>query len=495
MRTFSREHKPAPRANVVSPTTPRSSLFGQSHAVSQLLHLQRAVGNQAVQGILRSATQDAGVVSSEATAPHFAHGSSRTSTPPSILQEVTRSTGQPLNRNTRGVMESRFGRDLSKVRIHTDSFAKEASLALGARAFTVGHDIFFRRASEDPNTTGGTGLLTHELAHTIQQSGRHSQRNAVETAPADLREQEADAAAQSVMSGGRASLQPHAASPGLQMQEEEEGATEANSLEVQARDRYIQLAEEKIVEIQGAVENGRIWPFEDEDLLLASELLEAPGEGLGPPEGFRELREDVGVGPGRENRIERRLDVLAHVICNLRGLISDLQNGTIQHVLPRSPSDFNLFYMDYIFAHGWGTEIIDWAGPIADTAAEFPFVEESPASTPVLRPAELPWWTCGPSQGPQREVPRLPSPVPIRVTDFWVHIPDPMRHPSTVDDLERGAPSSSLYLGPPSAAGVSVERRGESFPLQREGGLFFYMLGDRRINLPDLTDRFPDLLE
>jgi hypothetical protein len=401
-------------------------------------------------------------------------------------------------------MESRFGRDLGEVRIHADSFAREASLALRARAFTVGHDIFLRRAGDHPDSIEGTQLLAHELAHTIQQSGRNPHCNGMDVTPVDLCEQEADAAARAVASGGSACVQPRSASPVLQMQEESEGATEAPSLAVGVRDRYIRLAEEKIAEIEDAVENGRIWPFEDEDLLLGSELLEPPGEGLGPPRDAREMREMAGVGPGRANRIERRLDVLAHVICNLRTVISVLQSGAAQPVPPGVSglsSDFALFYSWNIFEHGWGSEVVDWSRRLPDAEGEgvyfgdFPFVEESTESTSVLRPADLPWWTCGPSAPQQREAASRPPPPSIRVTDLWVHIADPVRHPSIVDGIDRGAPSSSLFLGPPSAAGVGVERRGESFPLQREGNLFFYVLGDRRINLPNLPNRFPELLD
>lgn len=42
--------------------------------------------------------------------------------------------------------------------------------AVHARAFTVGHDLFFRRAEFEPNTRTGRQLVAHELAHVVQQS-------------------------------------------------------------------------------------------------------------------------------------------------------------------------------------------------------------------------------------------------------------------------------------------------------------------------------------
>jgi hypothetical protein len=60
--------------------------------------------------------------------------------PPNV-HEVLRSPGQPLDSNTRAFMESRFGHDFSRVRVHTDAKAAESAQAANARAFTVGESI------------------------------------------------------------------------------------------------------------------------------------------------------------------------------------------------------------------------------------------------------------------------------------------------------------------------------------------------------------------
>ena len=91
------------------------------------------------------------------------------STAPPIVHDVLRSPGQPLNPNTRGFMESRFGHDFSQVRVHTDARAAESARAVNARAYTVGRDIAFGSGQYTPGSSTGQRLLAHELAHVMQQ--------------------------------------------------------------------------------------------------------------------------------------------------------------------------------------------------------------------------------------------------------------------------------------------------------------------------------------
>lgn len=88
--------------------------------------------------------------------------------PPSVHQVVT-SSGQPLDRQTRSFFEPRFGRDLSGVRIHTDSDAAASARSVGALAYTVGSHVVFGPAQYSPNTDSGRRLVAHELAHVFQQ--------------------------------------------------------------------------------------------------------------------------------------------------------------------------------------------------------------------------------------------------------------------------------------------------------------------------------------
>jgi hypothetical protein len=90
---------------------------------------------------------------------------------PSIVPEVLRSPGQPLEPDTRAFMESRFGHDFSQVRVHTDAQAAESARMANARAYTVGREIVFGIGQYAPKTTAGKRLLAHELTHVVQQAG------------------------------------------------------------------------------------------------------------------------------------------------------------------------------------------------------------------------------------------------------------------------------------------------------------------------------------
>lgn len=86
------------------------------------------------------------------------------------IERAKRSSGRPLYSTTRIFMESSFGHDFSKVRIHTDNTAAEAAQAINARAFTVDQHIIFGNGQYSPQTKKGKRLLAHELTHTIQQA-------------------------------------------------------------------------------------------------------------------------------------------------------------------------------------------------------------------------------------------------------------------------------------------------------------------------------------
>lgn len=77
--------------------------------------------------------------------------------------------GVSLAQTVRATLEPRFGRDLSSVRIHTGIGASQAARSLNARAFTIGHDIFFAHGQYAPGSDTGQRLLAHELVHVVQQ--------------------------------------------------------------------------------------------------------------------------------------------------------------------------------------------------------------------------------------------------------------------------------------------------------------------------------------
>ncbi len=89
-----------------------------------------------------------------------------------MVNTVLQSGGQPLDTETRAFMESRFGYDFGRVRVHTDHRAAETALAIHALAYTVGHNVVFGTGQYAPRTTEGRHLLAHELMHTLQQGPR-----------------------------------------------------------------------------------------------------------------------------------------------------------------------------------------------------------------------------------------------------------------------------------------------------------------------------------
>ena len=85
------------------------------------------------------------------------------------IRNVPPSGGSSLDNNTQEFMESKFGYDFSRVRIHTDTNAAESARTMNALAYTLGEDIVFGDGQYSPNTVNGRCLLAHELTHTIQQ--------------------------------------------------------------------------------------------------------------------------------------------------------------------------------------------------------------------------------------------------------------------------------------------------------------------------------------
>ena len=90
---------------------------------------------------------------------------------PLLVNGVLGSPGQPLDTVTRTFMESRFGHDFSRVKIHVDAQAAKSARAVNALAFTVGPEIVFDVGQYAPEAKEGRRLLAHELTHVVQQTG------------------------------------------------------------------------------------------------------------------------------------------------------------------------------------------------------------------------------------------------------------------------------------------------------------------------------------
>lgn len=143
----------------------------------ELLDLQQAAGNKAVQRLVYSLSQ-----------------TPTDSTPESQRQSPT----QNLRADVRQQMEKQFGEDFSDVRIHTDADAATSAVQRGNSAYTIGRDIYFAPGHYDPDSAEGTHLLSHELAHVAQQ--RKGSEGAVGSSQSNP-EAEADHAAKSFSAG------------------------------------------------------------------------------------------------------------------------------------------------------------------------------------------------------------------------------------------------------------------------------------------------------
>jgi len=96
-------------------------------------------------------------------------GSKEAGVAPPAVHQVLASAGGALDQSTRAFFETRFGRDLSGVRVHTGSLAAESARSVGARAFTLGNNIVFGHGEYAPEDPSGRRLMAHELAHVVQQ--------------------------------------------------------------------------------------------------------------------------------------------------------------------------------------------------------------------------------------------------------------------------------------------------------------------------------------
>jgi phage-related protein len=122
----------------------------------------------------------------------------------------------PLDSALRGEFEARFQKDLSAVRVHRDATGPIASTVPGARAVTIGTDIYFAPGKYDPASKEGRALLAHELTHVIQQreaaaaSGTRTGNNK------DRFETEARRNAEAVHTGGTLAVRERALHSGPQ---------------------------------------------------------------------------------------------------------------------------------------------------------------------------------------------------------------------------------------------------------------------------------------
>jgi uncharacterized protein DUF4157 len=217
---------PSRRKEEGNPAATEALMHGRTDAVSPaaIMHLQKAAGNASVAAALEEQQ-------------------------PSLVKDVVNSGGgTPLDRDTRGLMESRLGADFSDVRVHTDSQASESARAVQAHAYTVGTDVVFQSGKYTPETDSGKHMLAHELTHVVQQrsgpvAGTPAPGGIKISDPSDSFEQAADRNADRAMSAAAPAVAASPAPASIQRQEEED--------ELQGSFVQRQAAEEEEEEVQG----------------------------------------------------------------------------------------------------------------------------------------------------------------------------------------------------------------------------------------------------
>jgi hypothetical protein len=194
---------PSRRKDEASSTGVEALMHGRTDALtpSAVMHLQKTAGNASVTAALEEQE-------------------------PSLVKDVVGSGGgSPLDRDTRGFMESRLGADFGDVRVHTDGRATESAKSVQAHAYTVGNDVVFQSGKYEPQTESGQRMLAHELTHVVQQrsgpvDGTPAPGGIKISHPSDSFERAAESSADRVMSG--AAPAPVAAAPASVQREGEE---------------------------------------------------------------------------------------------------------------------------------------------------------------------------------------------------------------------------------------------------------------------------------
>ncbi|GAA3184461.1 MULTISPECIES: eCIS core domain-containing protein [Streptomyces] len=116
-------------------------------------------------------------------------------------KNIVSGAGQPLDLSVRRDLEEQLGHDFSQVRLHTGRDAGQLAELMGADAFAVGQDVFFREGTYRPGTADGRRLLAHELLHTVQNPHglgalRAGRDLGAVSLPQEAAEREAESAAQ-----------------------------------------------------------------------------------------------------------------------------------------------------------------------------------------------------------------------------------------------------------------------------------------------------------
>ena len=99
-------------------------------------------------------------------------------------RSVARYVGEPgagsaLPSTIRSLAEDKLGADFGHVRLHTDARAQAAAASVGARAFTMGANIWLGKGE----SSNDSRLMAHELTHVVQQGHAGDQQTGSTAGP------------------------------------------------------------------------------------------------------------------------------------------------------------------------------------------------------------------------------------------------------------------------------------------------------------------------
>jgi hypothetical protein len=175
-----------------------------------------------------------------------------------VGRAVNRIAGAPLDCTVRTKYEAVFRSDLSGVRIHVGDDGAANAEALSASAYTIGTDIFFARDRYRPETARGAWLLSHELAHVVQQ--RPETRIATTLAvssPEDLAESEASRAADAIARGDVPTVSARSEPPSIHRQSSDVPSNSPQASEPDPKRIRDWLVKHQVVEPVGSEDSGK----------------------------------------------------------------------------------------------------------------------------------------------------------------------------------------------------------------------------------------------
>lgn len=114
-----------------------------------------------------------------------------------LIERALQELSEHLDPALRVRLEAMLGRSLDDVRIRRGPASDQAAHALGARAFTIGRDVFFRGGAYAPTSPDGVRLIAHEVTHTQQAESARAGGELRVSTPGDAAEREAHALADS----------------------------------------------------------------------------------------------------------------------------------------------------------------------------------------------------------------------------------------------------------------------------------------------------------